>query len=699
MANVRVYELAKELDMSNHDLLAALAGMGVDVKSHSSSLDADTADRIRKSLKKNGGTATSGNGAGVEAKPRAEAKVQEAAKPEAKAEPEQKAETPAEAPVKEAPAVKKIELPAQVTVRELAEILGVSTADVQKALVKQGALVAVNQTVPQNLAKKVVTSLGFEVSVQEPPKPKEEPKRPKQEPKAPTAPKQKPLRQGKLMPRPPIVTILGHVDHGKTTLLDAIRKTNVTEQEFGGITQHIGAYQVTLDGKKITFLDTPGHEAFTAMRARGAQVTDIAILIVAADDGVMPQTVEAINHAKAAGVHIIVAINKIDKPDANVDRTKQQLAEHGLVIEQWGGDTVSVDMSAKENLGIDELLEMISLVAELAELKADPTGPAVGTVIEAELDRGKGPVATVLVSEGTLKVGDAVVIGSAYGKVKAMLDDRGNRVTKAGPATPVEIVGLSSVPAAGDIMDVVKNEREARQIAEERAAQTREGKLAATTRVTLADLYRQLREGVVKELNVILKTDVQGSEEAIAASLRKLSNEEVRINLIHTGVGNIGESDVLLASASNAVIVGFNVKVDPKAKRTAEVENVDIRTYNIIYELLDDIEGAMLGLLEPVLEETIIGHAEVRATFKVPRGVVAGCYVTDGKAQRNSDARVRRGDEVVYTGKVASLRHIKEDVREMAAGFECGIVLDGFNDFQEGDIIEMFSIQEVARRR
>ncbi len=702
--------------MSNHDLITALAEMGVEVKSHSSSLEAETVEKIKKALKKRTAAAPKAETAAVETKPKKEAKpkeepeakvAEEAApkaevKPEAEAPPEVAAEPEAEAAPADEPAPKdnRIELPAKATVKQLAELLSVATADIQRGLVKQGALVAVNQTVPADLAKKVVEGLGFKILVQEAPKPKaEEPKQPKAV--TPMLPKRlaKPVRQGKLMPRPPIVTILGHVDHGKTTLLDAIRQTNVTEQEFGGITQHIGAYQVTLEGKKITFLDTPGHEAFTAMRARGAQVTDIAILIVAADDGVMPQTIEAINHAKAAKVHIIAAINKVDKADANVDRTKQQLAEHGLVIEKWGGDIVSVDMSAKDKKGIDELLEMISLVAEVAELKADATGPAVGTVIEAELDKGKGPVATVLVSEGTLKIGDAVVMGSAYGKVKAMLDDRGNRVLKAGPATPVEIVGLSTVPSAGDYMDVVKNEREARQVAEARAAETREGKMESHTRVTLADLYRQIKEGVVKDLNVVLKTDVQGSEEAIAQSLTKLADEEVRVNLIHSGVGNIGESDVLLASASNAVVVGFNVKVDTNALRAAEKESVDVRTYNIIYELLDDIEGAMLGLLAPVLEETVIGHAEVRATFKVPRGVVAGCYVTDGKAQRNAEARLKRGEEIVYTGKVGSLRHIKDDVREMAAGFECGVVLEGFNDFQEGDVIEMFTIQEVARRR
>jgi len=707
MANVRVYELAKELGMSNHDLLAKLAEMGVEVKSHSSSLAPEVADKARADLAEKSKTPAKKKPARAPAEPAPEADSPEKAAPSPEDAPSEEAEVveptapPEEAqPAEEEaapPGVKRVELPAQVTVRQLAELLDVTTADVQKTLVKQGTLVAVSQKIPPDLVRKVVEHLGFEVSVQEPPIP-EEPK-PKKEPKpAPIVHKlAKPVRHGK--PRPPIVTILGHVDHGKTTLLDAIRQTNVTEQEFGGITQHIGAYQVTLDDKKITFLDTPGHEAFTAMRARGAQVTDIAVLIVAADDGVMPQTIEAINHAKDAKVHIIAAINKVDKADANVDRTKQQLAEHGLVIEQWGGDIVSVDMSAKEKQGIDELLEMIALIAEMAELKADPTGPAVGSVIEAELDKGKGPVATVLVSEGTLKVGDAVVVGEAYGKIKAMLDDRGNRVTKAGPATPVEIIGLSSVPSAGDNMDVVKNEKEARQIAQERSSDTREGRLDSESRVSLADLYRQIREGVVKDLNVVLKTDVQGSEEAIAQSLEKLSDEEVRVNLIHSGVGNIGEGDVLLASASNAVVVGFNVKIDPNARKTAEVERVDIRTYNVIYELLEDVEGAMLGLLEPVLEETVMGHAEVRATFKVPRGVVAGCYVTDGKATRNSEARLQRGGEVIFTGKVASLRHVKEDVREMAAGFECGIVLEGFNDFQEGDVIEMFSVQEVARRR
>lgn len=655
MANVRVYELAKELNMSNRDLLTALAELGVEAKSHSSSLDPETVDRVRGILKKNGG-------GGVQTQPQ------------------------------------EIELPDQVTVSQVAELLGVSTAEVQKALVKQGSLVGVNQVVAPQLATKVVESFGYRVAVQEAPRP--EPEEPKpQRAAVPVREREKPRRKGKRVPRPAIVTILGHVDHGKTTLLDAIRETNVIDQEFGGITQHIGAYQVEVKGKKITFLDTPGHEAFTAMRARGAQVTDIAILVVAADDGVMPQTIEAIDHAKAASVEIIVAINKVDKPDADVDRTKQQLAEHGLVVEQFGGDIVSVDISAKEKKGLNELLEMISLVAELAEFKANPNGPAIATVIEAQLDRGKGPVATVLVKEGTLEVGDAVVVGQAYGKIKAMLEDRGHRIPKAGPAMPVEVLGLSTVPLAGDPLEVVTNDREARQIAESRIEEQREDKLVTGPRVTLAELYRQLREGVVKDFNVILKTDVQGSEEAIWHSLDKLATQEVRVNLIHSGVGNVGESDVLLASASNAVIVGFNVKVDPQAKRTAEAERVDVRTYNVIYKLLGDIEGAMLGLLEPVMEESITGHVEVRQLFKVPRGVVAGSYVTDGTAERGAHARVLRDGETVYTGKVSSLRHIKEDVREMAAGFECGIMLEGFNDFQEGDVIEMFVVQEVARRR
>ena len=685
MANVRVYELAKELNMSNHDLISALAGLGIEVKSHSSSLDEETASKVKETLRKNGGSA--GGDSATITLPKKEESI---------------------------PEKKEIVLPAQITVRQLAEQLGVPTAEIQKALVKQGALVAVNQVIAPVLARKVTESFGYKIVVPESKKAEEPKPGPEAEGKpaveeVPAAPKPKPApqrakpkltRPAVLTPRPPVVTILGHVDHGKTTLLDAIRKTNVVDQEFGGITQHIGAYQVELKGKKITFLDTPGHEAFTAMRARGAQVTDIAILIVAADDGVMPQTIEALDHARAAnGVQIIAAINKIDKADANVERTKQQLAEHNLIIEEWGGDTVSVDISAKTQTNIEDLLDMILLVAELAELKADVTVPAEATVIEAQLDRGKGPIATVLVQAGTLKQGDSVVVGQSHGRIKAMHDDRGHRIQKAGPSTPVEIVGLSSVPTAGDLLEVVDNDREARQVAESRAQEERTEKLGSTQRITLADLYKQLKEGVVQELNLILKADVQGSEEAVAQSLERLGTEEVRVNLIHSGVGNIGESDILLASASNAVVIGFNVKIDQQAKAAAEAEHIDVRIYKVIYELLDEVKAAMEGLLAPEIREIVIGHAEVRQLFKLPRGgVIAGSYVTDGKIQRNADSRVMRNGEVIATGKVSSLKHIKEDVREIAAGFECGLMVEGFNGFQVGDTMEAYIMEEVARR-
>lgn len=678
VAHVRVYELAKELNMSNHDVIAALTEMGIEGKSHASSLEEDVVVKLKERFKGGSPTVT------------------------------------AERPV--------VSLPQDLSVRKLADLLDVSTADIQKALVSQGALVGVNQVIAPNLAMKVAESFGYDVIIPEPvkvkapkpqPKPEPTPVAPKveapQAPKAPAEPKpkaegkpqpkRKPERVVELQPRPPVVTILGHVDHGKTTLLDAIRESKVVDQEFGGITQHIGAYQVDIRGRKITFLDTPGHEAFTAMRARGAQVTDIAILIVAADDGVMPQTIEAIDHAKAAGVHIIAAINKIDKVDANVDRTKQQLAEHGLVIEEWGGDTVSVSLSAKSRLNLEELLDMILLVADLAELKADPHAPVEATVVEAQLDRGKGPIATVLVQAGTLKIGDSILVGQAYGRIRAMLDDSGKRIQKAGPATPVEIVGLSSVPLAGDKLEVIANEKEARQIAEARAQEERTEKLGGTQRITLADLYKQLKEGTVKDLNLILKSDVQGSAEAIRQSLERLSTSEVRVKLIHSGIGNIGESDILLASASNAVVIGFNIRVDNPAKAAAEAEKIDVRTYNVIYELLDEVTAAMEGLLEPEIRETVTGHAEVRQLFRLPKGgSIAGSYVTDGKLQRSSQARILRGGQVIHTGKLASLKHLKEDVREIAAGFECGIMVDGFNTFNVGDIIEVFIIEEIARR-
>lgn len=496
----------------------------------------------------------------------------------------------------------------------------------------------------------------------------------------------------------PVVTVLGHVDHGKTTLLDTMRNTRVTESEAGGITQHIGASLVEINNKKIVFLDTPGHEAFTAMRARGDQITDIAILVVAADDGLMPQTIEAINHAKAAQIPIIVAINKMDKPDANPDRVKQQLADHGLLTEDWGGDTIMVPVSALKNEGINELLEMVLLVAEMQELKANPDKPAKGTIIEAKLDKGRGPVATVLVQNGTLRKGDPFVAGQAYGKVRAMLDDKGKVINEAGPASAVEVLGFSVVPDSGDVLKVTKDEKAARNIADARARVVREKQMAANKAVTLDDFYQRMQEGVIRDLNLVVKADVQGTVEAMKQALSKLENEEVRVNIIHTGVGAISESDVMLASASEAIIIGFNVRPTTGARRLSEDNDVDIRTYRIIYEAIEDVQAALKGMLSPVFEEVVLGRAEVRATFKVPGiGVVAGLYVTDGKLQRNARARVVRDGIVIYEGDISSLKRFQDDVREVASGYECGLSIAGYNDIKEGDHLEIVIEKEVAR--
>ncbi len=497
--------------------------------------------------------------------------------------------------------------------------------------------------------------------------------------------------------RPPVVTILGHVDHGKTTLLDSIRKTNVTEQEYGGITQHIGAYQVVVNEKRVTFLDTPGHAAFTAMRARGANLTDIAVLVVAADDGVQPQTIEAIDHAKAAKVPIIVAVNKIDVPDAQPDVVKQQLTAHELVAEEWGGETIMVPVSAKKGENIETLLEMILLVAEMGDLRAIADKRACGAVVESKLDTQRGPVATVLVQEGTLHVGDAVVIGMVSGRVRAMVDYKGRPVKEAGPSTPVEITGLSSVPEAGDLFEVVTNEKTARDIAEQRQMKARDERLA-TAHVSLQNLSNMVAAGVVKDLNLIIKADVAGSIEAITQALGQITHEEIRLNNIHTGVGDITESDVSLAEASQAIIVGFHVKTEPQARALAEDHGIDVRIYQIIYDIIDDVEKAMVGMLTPVFEEVVLGHAEVRAVFKLSRaGTIAGCYITDGKVQRGTKVRVKRDGEVVTEGTLDSLKHLKEDVREMAQGFECGIGLDRFSAWQEGDIIESYVVKESRR--
>ena len=502
-----------------------------------------------------------------------------------------------------------------------------------------------------------------------------------------------------MVSRPPVICVMGHVDHGKTSLLDAIRKTNVTDREAGGITQHIGAYTVQINGQAITFLDTPGHEAFTAMRMRGANATDIAVLVVAADDGVMPQTVEAINHAKAAGIEIIVAVNKIDKPNANVDRVKQELTEYELVAEDWGGSTVFVPVSAKTGEGIQQLLEMILLTAEVMELKANPNRMARGIVLEAQLDKGRGPVASVLVQKGTLHVGDFVSAGSSSGKVRAMVDDKGRRVKEAGPSMPVEILGLSDVPEAGDVFLAHESDKEAKSYAEAFIEQNKEKKLEETkSRMSLDDLFNQIQEGNLKELNLIVKADVQGSVEAVKQSLTKLSNEEIVVKCIHGGVGAINESDVTLASASNAIIIGFNVRPDATAKATAETEGVDIRLYKVIYQAIEDVEAAMKGMLDPVYEEKIIGHAEVRQIFKASAiGNIAGSYVLDGVFTRGCKVRITREGELIYEGALASLKRFKDDVKEVKAGYECGLVFEGFNDIAELDQVEAYKMVEVAR--
>jgi translation initiation factor IF-2 len=549
---------------------------------------------------------------------------------------------------------------------------------------RNGVMASVNQVVDYDTGAIVAHDLGFEpqeAAVLE---------------VARVTPEKPPARtleedEASLEPRPPVVTVMGHVDHGKTSILDAIRKTNVTEQEVGGITQHIGAYQAEVDGHRITFIDTPGHEAFTTMRARGAQVTDIAVLVVAADDGVMPQTAEAIDHAKAAGVPIVIALNKMDLASANLDRVKQQLSERGLVIEEWGGDTICVPLSARTGEGLKDLLDNLLVVAEVQELKANPNRPALGAILEAELDSTRGPMATVLVQAGTLHQGDAVIVGDTWGKVKAMFDDRGQRLKSAGPSQPVKIMGLEAVPLAGDPLEVVKDERLARTTMEERQRQREAAAFREQRAVTLEALFGEVTAGKVKELNVILKTDVQGSIEPVRNSIERLSSEAIKVRVIHAASGTITESDVMLAVASKAIIVGFSSKPEPGARRMAESEGVDIRYYEVIYELVDDIEKALLGLLEPVYSDVIDGHAEVRQVFRISRrGNIAGCYVRDGTAGRGSLVRVLRDEQVMAETRVASLRRFTEDVREVQVDHECGIALEGFEDFQEGDVLEFY---------
>ncbi|MBO5007769.1 MAG: translation initiation factor IF-2 [Clostridia bacterium] len=627
----------------------------------------------------------------IEEKAEKKQKIKKNAQPSKKLD--KKAEQQQQAKEKKAKAEEKakepavVEIPDEISVGDFASKLGVAATVVIKKLFELGIMAAISQTIDFDTAALVGTDLGYVINkeiiitdedrlfndVEDAPE--------------------------DLEPRSPVVVVMGHVDHGKTSLLDTIRNTNVIAKEAGGITQHIGAYRVRVNDKKITFLDTPGHEAFTTMRMRGAQVTDVAILVVAADDGIMPQTVEAINHAKAAGVSIIVAINKIDKEGANPDRIKQELMEYELVPEEWGGDTICVPISAKFNQNIDELLEMVILVSEMKELKANPNRNAKGTVIEAQLDKGRGPVATVLVQNGTLKVGDIVVAGTAEGRVRAMVDDRGNKVKKAGPSVPVEIIGLSEVPEGGDTLYAVDDERKAKAVVQKRKEKIKEDNIKSRSAVSLDALFDQIKQGEVKDLNIIVKADVQGSVEAVKQSLTKLSNEEVRVCCIHGGVGGVSESDVMLAAASNAIIVGFNVRPDNGALASAKQNDVDIRLYRVIYHAIEEIEAAMKGMLAPKFVENVLGHAEVRNTFKVSGvGTIAGGYVLDGKITRNSQTRIVRDGIIVHEGVLSSLKRFKDDVKEVATGYECGIGIENFNDIKEGDIIESFIMEEVKQQ-
>lgn len=583
-----------------------------------------------------------------------------------------------------APRKKSIKISEGLTLKEFAELIGHKIPEVIKKFMELGFMPTINQPVDIDAASIVAESFGVKVETI-------------------TAEQIDVIEDietdtDNLIQRPPVVTIMGHVDHGKTSLLDAIRKTKVTETEAGGITQHIGAYKVSLHGKDITFLDTPGHEAFTSMRARGAKATDIVVLVVAADDGVMPQTIEAINHAKAANVPIVVAINKIDKPEANIVRVKNELAEHGIVSEEWGGQNIFVEVSAKKQIGIEHLLEMILLQAEIMELKANPMKPARGPIIEAKLDKGRGPIATVLIQSGTLRAGDAVVAGTASGKVRALIDDTGKRIDSAGPSTPVEVIGFSEVPSAGDICVVVEDERRARQIALARVQKQRSADIQKRVKLTLNELYAKIKEGEIKDLNIIIKGDVQGSVEAMKKALEGITHPDVKVKVLHSSVGGIKESDVMLASASNAIIIGFNVRPELKATQVAEKEGVDIRLYNVIYDAIEDIKKALEGMLKPTFKERILGRAEIRQTFQASRfGTIAGCYVLDGTISRTSDGiRVIRDNIVIYEGKISSLKRFKEDVRDVQAGYECGLTIENFNDIKVGDILEDYVIEKIA---
>ncbi len=666
MSKIRVHELAKELNIGSKELITLLMEeFGVEVKNHMSTIEDEDAALIKELYAGKGEVSVEGSESKTIVDEYEDQLAEELNKGQKK---KKKTRREVEAEKKAAEEVNNvgiIEIGESITVKELAEKLNKPTNDVIRTLIFKGVMAAINQELDQELEV-----LEIEEDDEE-----------------------------NLKKRPPIVTVMGHVDHGKTSLLDCIRKAKVTDSEAGGITQHIGAYTITLNGEAITFLDTPGHEAFTAMRARGAQVTDIVILVVAADDGIMPQTKEAIDHCKAAGVPMIVAINKIDKPGANPDRVKQELAEQGLLVESWGGDVISEEVSAKQNLNIDKLLEMVLLSAEMLELKANENRKAKGTVIEAKLDKGRGAVATLLVQNGTLHVGDSILVGSTYGRIRAMFDDTGKKIKTAGPSIPVEVLGLSEVPEAGDRFNQVKDEKTARNMADSRKQKLKAETLQASHRVSLEDLYSQIKEGKVKELAIIVKADVQGSVEAIKSSLEKLSTDDVKVRVIHGGVGAISETDITLAAASNAIVIGFNVRPDNNAITQAEKEGVDIKTYRIIYDAIEDVKSAMIGMLEPEYKEVVLGSAEIRETYKISNvGTIAGCYVLNGKLQRNSEVRVIREGIVIFESSLSSLKRFKDDVKEVNSGYECGLTVEKFNDIKEGDIVECFKMEAIKRK-
>jgi len=680
LSKIRVYELAKELEISSKELIELLMNeFSVDVKNHMSVIEDEDAELIKELI---GDAEEASNKTIVDEYEDALAEeVNNQSKKRKKKRNEEAVNTIGEG------GSGVVEIGETITVKELAEKLGKPGADVIKTLIFTGVMAGINQEIDFATAEKVCEK--YECLVVK-----------KEEKEELEIVEEEDVIEENLVKRPPIVTVMGHVDHGKTSLLDAIRKANVTAHEAGGITQHIGAYTVNLKGEKLTFLDTPGHEAFTAMRARGAQVTDVVILVVAADDGIMPQTKEAINHCKAAEVPIIVAINKIDRPGANIDRVKQELTEYELVSEDWGGDTICVPVSAKTGENIEQLLEMVLLTAEMAELKADPKRKAKGTVIEAKLDKGRGAVATLLIQNGTLHVGDSILVGSTYGRIRAMFDDKGKSIKNAGPSIPVEILGLSEVPAAGDRFTVVKDEKTARNMAETRKQKIKNESFHSANRVSLEDLYNQIQEGTVKELGIIVKADVQGSVQAIKQSLEKLSTDDVRVRVIHGGVGAITETDVTLATASNALLIGFNVRPDSNASVVADRDGVDIKTYRIIYDAIEDVKSAMIGMLDPEYKEVINGKAEVRMVYKISNvGTIAGAYVLDGKILRNSEVRVIRDGVVIFESTLASLKRFKDDAKEVNAGYECGLSVDRFNDIKEGDIIESFNMQATERKQ